>query len=119
MTKPTEQQLANRRAWINELRTTTKKQGIGKLRRGNSYCCLGIACSTLSTMEGPKPSGTYYFKGMAGTLCNEWFAQTFGVSTTTAVKLNRTLARMNDAERKTFWEIADFLDQPSTWEHAK
>lgn len=28
---------------VNELRTTTKEQGTGHLKRGGTYCCLGVA----------------------------------------------------------------------------
>lgn len=30
--------------WIAALRSGAYKQGKGRLRRGDSYCCLGVLC---------------------------------------------------------------------------
>ena len=34
----------NQQAWVDELRSTEKKQGTGYLNASGHYCCLGIAC---------------------------------------------------------------------------
>ena len=43
----TEQQLANRRLWIDALRSGEYKQGKGALQNGDRFCCLGVACAVL------------------------------------------------------------------------
>jgi len=39
-----EQQAAHRKQWVDALRSGKYKQGTGRLRDGDMYCCLGIAC---------------------------------------------------------------------------
>lgn len=34
----------NAQKWVDALRSGKYKQGIGQLRRGDTFCCLGVAC---------------------------------------------------------------------------
>lgn len=39
-----EQQSANRKTWVNALRSGKYEQGTAYLKVGNKFCCLGVAC---------------------------------------------------------------------------
>lgn len=41
----------NIRKWVDALRSGEFKQGTGRLRTGDSYCCLGVACE-IAKREG-------------------------------------------------------------------
>ena len=53
MTWTKEEQADHRRLWVEALRSGKYCQGHGVLRRGDRYCCLGVACdiSGLSKWE--------------------------------------------------------------------
>ena len=44
----------NAQLWVNALESGSYRQAKGRLRKGNSYCCLGIACEEfrLATKKG-------------------------------------------------------------------
>ena len=41
----------NAQAWVRALRSGEYKQGIGVLRRNDTYCCLGVACDLYMKAE--------------------------------------------------------------------
>lgn len=40
----TKKQIANRKKWVEALRSGKFKQGKGKLKVNNKFCCQGVAC---------------------------------------------------------------------------
>lgn len=40
--------------WVAALRSGDYKQGTGDLRKGNSFCCLGVLCQIFSVETGTK-----------------------------------------------------------------
>lgn len=44
MTNLTDDQRANVKRWVEELRKPERKQTKGALRSGDSFCCLGVLC---------------------------------------------------------------------------
>ena len=100
----------NQKKWISALRSGKYKQGKKKLRVGDSYCCLGVACEVLG-IEGVKdPEGYYCYSNLFAVapmrvvealgLINEVGSRNDG---------STNLTRLND-EGKTFEEIADELE---------
>lgn len=101
--------------WIAALRSGKYKQGRGRLRDGDAYCCLGVLCdisgmgewvedasgSTTSfrtiTGESLGASVPYMLAERAG------FGREFG-------KLPHELMKMNDNWHESFDEIANFLE---------
>ena len=60
-----EEQANNRRLWIEALQSNKYQQNIGQLRKGDKYCCLGVACdiSELGIWEVEDPdSATYVYR---------------------------------------------------------
>lgn len=55
----------NAKKWVAALRGGQYKQGIGCLRNGNNYCCLGVACDLYCKEEGDISllRGRHYFYG--------------------------------------------------------
>lgn len=103
----------NARAWLQELRTTTKKQGKYKLNQNEAYCCLGIACE-LYINEGNKLDKNkldYHteYNNMGGFLPGivaTWLGiSSYGIAT--AISLN-------DSGNQSFKEIADELEKDTS-----
>lgn len=96
--------------WLDALRSGKYKQGRLRLRRGDEFCCLGVACDIYNDTKW-KPSwwGSLYEVGDGLTidlLLNGWLKDLFGLTEDNM----ETLASMND-EGKTFTEIADFIER--------
>ena len=67
-----EQQAQRRRLWVEALRSGEYAQIAGGLRRGDEYCCLGVACeiSDLGEWEPypDSPDAAFAFMGMGSHL---------------------------------------------------
>lgn len=64
----------NAKKWVAELRSGNYKQATGGLRKGDCFCCLGVACDLYAKefSESWISGGTYQeFKGMEGILPEE------------------------------------------------
>lgn len=102
-----EQIAANLRAWIQDLRTTTAKQGKGKLRtKEDAYCCLGRACVVLGIPMGL--IGKHYVtdRGTSAALPVDYWPL-LGLSDAS----HDICWEMNDRHGKTFPEIADYIER--------
>ncbi len=61
-------QKRHRRMLVEALRSGEYKQTKGTLRRGNSFCCLGVACDISGLGEWEKDEGSLYqFRPVDGT----------------------------------------------------
>jgi hypothetical protein len=83
--------------WVAALRSGEYRQGKYALRSGSSFCCLGVLCvladvAPEQSTESPEDGNPY-----------EWVNQTVGPA-------YEQLVTMNDAEGKTFPEIADYIE---------
>ncbi|MES2366991.1 MAG: hypothetical protein V4563_14040 [Pseudomonadota bacterium] len=83
--------------WVAALRSGKYKQGKGKLRRGDEFCCLGVLCDLVAHDEWVGET----FRQYAGTLPGS-------ISEQVSVAHLR-LATMNDFG-KSFSEIADVIE---------
>lgn len=114
--------------WSDELKTTTKMQGSGRLRNGDKYCCLGIAIEVamaqgvevvvkenVMTEMGLSETGTYGYDGEINHLppiVAEWY----GINQTPVLydPDNHGAAisaiSLNDVEHRSFPRIAAAID---------
>ncbi len=92
--------------WIKNLRSGEYKQTHnGGLKIGSSYCCLGVACDVAKNEGLPR-------LGNNGTISRSWDLsqegrKVFGLTKCT----ERTLIHMNDVKKKSFKDIANFLEK--------
>ena len=93
--------------WIKALRGGGYQQATGVLRNDNGYCCLGVLCDVTApdawTEEGGE--GRHHY-GAENELSIEGL-RVFGLS----IDIERKLVAMNDDEKRSFSEIADYIDE--------
>jgi len=94
--------------WVEALRSGDYAQGLRALRKGNSFCCLGVLCDVM---------GAEWDKGeddLNATLNGEKQDYYLAPEALAAVgmtdKEQEVLYGMNDNEGKTFPEIADYIE---------
>ena len=97
--------------WIEALRSGDYVQGQERLRTGDCYCCLGVLCDVIDPTLW-KPDETfithYLYDGFSKILPDK-IKDELGVS----IGQMAELVRMNDSEKCTFDQIADFIE---TWD---
>ena len=114
------------RRWVEALRSGEYKQGTGRLRSGDEYCCLGVACDVyrLTTKKGrwfDREAFTIGTHGLVGTdLWNERgtaakVRRFFGLMEANGEGLMTDLINYNDgtgeAGKKTFRGIATVIEK--------
>ncbi len=110
--------------WVEALRSGEYKQGVSRLRIGDTYCCLGVLCDLYGKEKGVNwkipellpDSDVYQFLDSFSILPDEvaeW-AETEtvpGVVYSTERKTGRiNLSELNDREKLNFKEIADLIE---------
>lgn len=87
--------------WVEALRSGKYKQGQNCLRKGDTYCCLGVACDVINPDDWEFDRGAWTWnKGYL--FMPSRFGMTHGFQT--------SLSKMNDEEGKNFDEIAMFIE---------
>lgn len=99
----TEKSLKER--WIEALRSGRYKQARGRLRKGDCFCCLGVLCDLYDPSGWEMPSGETMYRDSISYLPNE-INRVSGITG----NLELQLAEMNDSGRKSFAEIADWIE---------
>lgn len=102
--------------WIDALRSGEYDQDAHELKTPHGYCCLGVLTDIYikeQNLEWKRFDGdtekeftSYEFNGFEGSLCPEvidWSSFPDG-------KTEAILIEMNDDQRKTFDEIADYVE---------
>lgn len=103
-----EQQKANRKLWVEALRSGKYEQGRGRLRRLDNYCCLGVladvaGCAWSKATDGRWKSERHTFDAPA-------LARDFvGLSQGEGSFGDTCLTGINDSG-KSFSEIADIIE---------
>jgi hypothetical protein len=95
--------------WVAALRSDKYTQGREKLRTDDgSYCCLGVLCEVLDVPRRDTfERWEYVFEGQATSLqLTAALRQHAGLSSA----FEYDLISMNDDQRKTFDEIADYIE---------
>lgn len=100
------------RKWAAALSSGEYKQGKGRLRKGDKFCCLGVLCN-LHAQEYPEIAATQKHKsvylGEKGVLPEEvrdWAGMN---SDDGYITYGNDLVGMNDLEGKSFAEIAKVI----------
>lgn len=107
------------RRWVKRLRSGQYEQGGYCLRTvDNKYCCLGVLAEEVgATWREPKCNPDYYGLGTAPSQYEciwpgdtEKDAELAGVRNIVLPVEQGKLWRLNDSERKSFAEIADYIE---------
>ena len=87
--------------WVTALRSGKYRQGHGQLRsEDDKFCCLGVLCVVTGVDTKLRASGNYLF-----------FAPDKALRVSRlGGEAEARLVRMNDSERRTFVEIADYIE---------
>lgn len=91
------------------LRSGEYKQHFGNLRRDDRFCILGVACDIYAKKTGKAYWTKNNFQSVNGTsfvsmpyCVNRWFD---------FKSVSSTLMKLNDNEKLTFEQLADFIDK--------
>lgn len=90
--------------WTEALKSKKFEQGTGAFCRNNQYCCLGVLCEISALPKVVVHNDTEYM-GRSATF-NHHMNEYFGLD----YKQTNVLMDLNDAHRKTFDEIADWIE---------
>ncbi len=90
-----------KKEWLSALRSGDYKQGTKVLRKGNSFCCLGVLCDVVDPSRWNERDDRYLWG--KNLLC---FAPSFLVGWGE----QNPLVRMNDAGFS-FLDIADWIEE--------
>lgn len=99
----------NIKKWVRALDSGKYKQGKGRLQRGDTYCCLGVACKIFI----PKDKQLIIDGELSGLLPSmqpnapQWLKY---ISNYFVLKTGTLLSDLNDQEKFTFSEIATILE---------
>jgi hypothetical protein len=104
--------------WVAALRSGKYKQGRKKLKDGDRFCCLGVACAIYGKGEfNPDDSfGTERDKSeLPSSVCN-WLKiksnlGDYSFISGEGIEIDGTLACLNDDYGLTFYQIADFIEE--------
>jgi hypothetical protein len=110
----------NIRKWVEALRSGKFKQTSGSLKRGDAYCCLGVACEISGLFTGWKLLFPYadtaetVKEGVNETTLPRLAMDWLGVDETDPTLLKRstpnTAAELNDYG-KSFKQIATYIER--------
>src|SRR6185369_2249558 len=92
--------------WLEALRSGKYQQGTQFLRNKGKYCCLGVLCDVVNPkawVEEPLNAEFYSYKK-----CSSMLAIGVQVQVGLGPLDTAYLMRLNDTDRKTFTEIADY-----------
>jgi hypothetical protein len=95
---------ANAKKWIEALRSGKYEQAKDQLKKGDKFCCLGVACDISKLGEW---SGNEYMdneKSLPG-MVTDWLGLTSGMG----IFYNGCLSELND-EGYSFEKIADIIE---------
>ncbi len=94
--------------WLVALRSGEFEQGFGQLNKDKCFCCLGVLAEVA---KFPKCNyGAPYSGGDEFSYCIGG-SNHFGTFPPGYVTCQETLMKMNDDERKSFAEIADYIEE--------
>src|SRR5580698_8249299 len=90
--------------WTKALRSGNYKQGFGRLQKGNTFCCLGVACKIFIPKEYQVSKNNNLFGGTLSSQPNspKWLRE---IITEFSRKHDCSLIALNDVNKLTFDEI--------------
>ena len=101
---------ALKKKWVEALRSGEFRQGKGKLRITDRYCCLGVLLEIDGSVAYSKKHG-WHFRGSGERVAewNSYFTSEYRRALNITLSTERILARMND-DGTPFDEIANYLE---------
>lgn len=112
----------NAKKWVEALRSGAYQQGRGALRRGNEYCCLGVACDLydVAKWRGGANGAVFRYYGepqSSASLLTEDVANWLGLATDagyfSSEEGDSSLTNLND-DGASFEQIAAIIEsEPS------
>ena len=107
----TQEQYDNNVKLIEALHSGKYKQGTGRLRRDDTFCCLGVACDLIDPSGWNGNSYIEQNESISAYLAPNSIINKYGFNCGRGFDLNNhTLSSLND-NGKSFKEIADMLEQ--------
>ena len=94
-----------KKSWVRALRSGKFTQGYMVLFNGRDYCCLGVLYKIAGGKFEDDGGGYYRVHGNS-----QWLGTTFGRSVGICRETQRVLSDLNDGRKKTFSEIADWIE---------
>ena len=106
-----------RRLWVEALRSGEYEQGTKYLRRGDSFCCLGVACQLYATHVGDvqwtDSGGDIYMFDGSNISLSERVAAWLGLRSTEGgygIDIGRDCLTRHNDDRDSFYAIADLIE---------
>ncbi len=99
--------------WVAKLRSGDYVQGVGKLRSPeNQYCCLGVLCE-VAVEDGILPLASHILGDADLDYAYDGHSAFLPPAVSDAYKMDSTsrLIEMNDDEKASFTEIADYIEK--------
>jgi hypothetical protein len=103
--------------WVEALRSGEYKQGVAWLRdEDNRFCCMGVLADVLGCKWVKKSKNCFELESSSAAMINsgdlpeEVFAVLTSKTDDHKVHVFHFLVEMNDLQRKSFTEIADWID---------
>ena len=94
--------------WVKALRSGKYKQGNGRLRDGDTFCCLGVLCD-IGTKKAWASNGAYC--GLAGDKRTGFLPHTISNLAGLSDYTQNVLSSLNDCAGSSFNEIADWIEK--------
>jgi len=103
--------------WLDALRSGKYDQTTGQLRLGSCFCCLGVLCDVVDPKgwdddnqewhdATAEEDGNYYGSTREISELPDRFRSRIGMT----IEDQQCLVNMNDVERKTFSQIANYIE---------
>lgn len=90
--------------WLEALRSGKYKQGLNLLRKGDEFCCMGVACDLIDPSGWKKTPGHFKWRDVPSFIMP---IKALNI----ASKACRNLANLNDIEEASFTKIADYIEE--------
>jgi len=91
--------------WVDALRSGKYEQTTGQLLKDGRYCCLGVACE-VAMYHGV----IFEYDGENGDLTGNFVGDWLEITTDKGPYTQEKLIDLNDKEKKSFSEIADYIE---------
>ena len=103
-----------KKLWLEALRSGEYKQGQWRLHnpKKGTFCCLGVLCDVVDKNDIYKPERTLRKDDIE---CFDYLSETLSIPIQKIAGLDKQiekdLYKMNDRQRKSFTEIADYIER--------
>jgi hypothetical protein len=97
--------------WVEALRSGEYKQAQYGLKRQGGFCCLGVLCDLHDNTKWENDEDGYSFYQIGDEIQSTWLPESLEKELAIPSSELSNLVTMNDADNKTFAEIADYIEQ--------